>query len=91
MKFAWNEAKARSNAIKHGVTFNEAQTVFDDVLSGTLDDPTHSDEEERFIIIGMTSANRLLFVSFIEREDTIRIISAREATRKERIRYENQP
>jgi len=80
MKFAWSEAKAQSNAIKHSVTFEEATQVFYDTLSGTLDDPIHSDEEERFITIGMTFTNRLLFVSFIERDDTIRIISARQAT-----------
>ena len=65
--------------------------MFDDPLSGTLNDPDHSDDEDRFIIIGMTDANRLLFVSFTEHNETIRIIPLRDATRKERKRYETQP
>ena len=91
MKFAWSEAKAQSNAIKHGVTFEEATQVFYDTLSDTADDPDHSIEDERFVILGMTSAYRLLYISFTEKDDTIRIISARAATRRERKLYENQP
>ena len=91
MDFVWDEAKAKANLSKHGVTFEEAGQVFDDPLSGTLGDPDHSDDEERFILLGMTDANRLLVVSFTERDETIRIISARNATRKERKRYETQP
>ena len=90
MEFEWDETKAQTNFVKHGITFYEAQEIFDDPLSGLLSDPDHSTEEERAVIIGMTDKNRLLFVSFVERDETIRIISAREATRKERKRYENQ-
>ncbi len=83
MEFEWDETKAQTNFVKHGVTFYEAQEIFDDPLSGLLSDPDHSNEEKRSVIIGMTDKNRLLFVSFAERDETIRIISAREATRKE--------
>ena len=91
MEFEWDETKARANASKHRVTFKEAEEVFRDRLSDTADDPDHSDEESRFVILGMTSANRLLYISFTERDDIIRIISAREATQKERKLYEDQP
>ena len=89
MGFEWDEAKARSNVIKHGVTFEEAAQVFYDTLSRTSDDPAHSDDEDRFIMIGMSFRQRLLFVSYTENENQLRIISAREATKQERKLYEN--
>ena len=91
MDFAWDETKAAANATKHRVSFEEAAQVFRDPLSDTSDDPDHSDAEDRFIILGMTLANRLLFVSFTEQGDKIRIISAREATKQERKLYEDEP
>ncbi len=73
---------------KHGVSFDEAATAFSDSLSVTYDDPDHSDEEDRFITIGMTSSGILIMVSHTSRNDRIRIISARKLTRKERKQYE---
>jgi hypothetical protein len=91
MKFEWDRSKAASNREKHGVTFDEASTVFDDPLAYLLNDEDHSAAERREIIIGHSILNRLLFVSFTERvEDVIRIISARLATRLERKDYEKQ-
>ncbi|WP_211232819.1 BrnT family toxin [Desulfatirhabdium butyrativorans] len=88
LKFDWNPKKAQKNIEKHGVSFDEAATVFSDPLSMTYDDPDHSYEENRYIIIGLSSRSELLFVSHSESEDTIRIISARRLTRKERKQYE---
>lgn len=90
MKFEWDESKARSNAVKHDVEFREAQGVFDDPLAAIFDDEGHSDVERREIIIGYSRQYRLLLVSFTEREDAVRIISARLATRKERRTYEER-
>ncbi|MFM6277086.1 MAG: BrnT family toxin, partial [Dolichospermum sp.] len=78
-----------SNWKKHGVSFNEASTVFNDHLSVTFPDPDHSYGEERYVIIGLSSANRILIVPHTDREDRVRIISAREATRNERRFYED--
>src|SRR5437762_8426017 len=86
--FEWDEAKARRNLKKHGVTFAEATSVLGDPLSLTIDDPLHSEQEARFVTIGQSSAGRLLVVVHAEREDHIRIISARVATRRERQSYE---
>lgn len=86
--FAWDPEKARVNEEKHGVSFEEAITVFRDRLSLEAPDPGHSDAEDRFIAIGMSVPRRLLVVVHMERGDTIRIISARPATRRERRRYE---
>jgi len=88
VKFAWDPKKATSNLRKHGVSFHEATTALRDPLSTTGRDPDHSDEEERFIAFGLSSRQRLLVVGFAEREDTIRIITARLATKKERSIYE---
>ncbi|MGH7137895.1 MAG: BrnT family toxin [Pirellulales bacterium] len=88
LEFEWDSRKAQRNRQKHGVSFEEASTVFSDPLSVTIDDPLHSDEEDRFIILGESSRRRLLVVSFTEREARIRIISARVATRRERKDYE---
>jgi uncharacterized protein len=75
---------------KHGVSFDEASTVFSDPLSVTIDDPQHSDDEDRFIILGESHRYRLLVVVFTERRGKIRIISARVATRRERRDYEEE-
>ncbi len=91
MTFDWDEAKAEANLTKHGVAFDEAKTVFGDPFSDAFDDPDHSHDEERLVIIGATRAGKLLFVSFAERGDPIRIISAREATHREKQQHENQP
>lgn len=90
MKFVWDENKAKSNLLKHIVGFEEAQTVFYDFLSITISDPFHSIKEERFITIGMSSKNRLLTIVHTEIDDTIRIISSRLATKKERKKYEEE-
>jgi hypothetical protein len=89
LSFAWDIKKAESNERKHGVTFDEASTVFADPLSLTIHDPLHSKDEERFIIIGGSHINRMLTVVHTERGDNIRIISARKATKKERSYYES--
>ena len=88
MSFAWNALKAAGNLRKHGVSFDEAATVFFDPLSATGDDPDHSFEERRFVTFGMSSSGRLLVVAHAEQGDAIRIITARQATRAERKLYE---
>ena len=88
MKFEWDRTKAASNLRKHGVSFDEAATAFADPLSHVFPDPDHSDNETRFLLIGMSQTIRILVVSHTDRGEAIRIISAREATRKERIFYE---
>jgi len=88
MQFEWDAAKATANLSKHGVSFDEAKTVFDDPLYVDFYDPDHSDEEPRYIIIGKSRRDRLLMVSYTERDDTIRMISARELTPVERKEYE---
>ena len=88
MEFEWNPDKARSNETKHGVSFAEASEVFGDPLSSTAVDPDHSGHEERFVIFGKSKKDRHLVVSFTERGDRIRIISARTMTRRERTAYE---
>ena len=88
MKFTWDPAKAAESLRKHGVDFREAATVFDDRLSTTFPDADHSTGEQRFLIIGMSALGRILVVSHIDTGDTIRIISARAATRRERKFYE---
>jgi uncharacterized protein len=88
-QFEWDDAKAASNFSKHGVTFGEAGTVFDDPLSITYDDPDHSDDEERFLTIGASAAGRVVIVSHTDRGGRIRIISARVASRSERKGYED--
>jgi len=88
MEFEWDESKATSNLKKHGVSFEEAKTVFNNVLAVIFDDEAHSIGEKREIIVGHSQNNRLLLVSFTERPNAIRIISARLTTRKEREDYE---
>jgi len=88
MRFSWDPNKDRLNQRDHGITFQEATTVFGDSLAVTVSDPDHSIGEERFITIGQSSSGRLLVVCHIEQGDTIRIISARRATAHERKDYE---
>lgn len=88
MRFEWDEDKAARNLIKHDVSFEEAATVFGDPLSDTFDDPDHSAEERRFVIIGMSEQSRILVVAHASEEDVIRIISARTPARGEREFYE---
>lgn len=87
MKFEWDSRKAAANARKHGVTFTEACAVFGDPLARIHDDPDHS-SENREIIVGRGSKGVLLLVCFVERSDSIRIISARQTTASERHDYE---
>ena len=89
-EFAWDPAKAAGNLHKLGVSFEEAQTVFDDPLAITFEDEEHSDTEMREFIVGHSNKNRLLLVCFTERRGGIRLISARPVTRLERHDYENQ-
>ena len=88
MQFAWDEKKAATNLAKHGVSFEEAASVFGDPLSDTFDDPDHSAEERRFIIMGMSEKGRMLIVAHTDEDEAIRIISARELTSVERKSYE---
>ena len=88
LEFEWDTAKAELNLKDHGVSFDEATTVFRDTLSITIADPDHSNSEDRFIDIGMSHRGQLLVVSYTERGDRIRIISARPPTRAERKSYE---
>lgn len=89
LRFQWDKHKAEANIKKHGVSFDEASTVFDDPLAYLFDDEEHSADEDREIIIGHSILNRLLLVFFAERaKDLIRIFSARQATWKERRDYE---
>ncbi|MEH1872374.1 BrnT family toxin [Nostoc sp.] len=88
MKFEWDENKAARNLLKHQVSFEEAKTVFDDPLYVEFYDPDHSDDEERYLIIGESSQGRLLIMSYTERVNSTRLISAREVTRSERKIYE---
>ena len=90
MEFEWDKNKAASNLSKHGVSFDEARTAFDDTLYIDFYDPDHSDDEHRYIIIGQSMQNSLLVISYTERGNVIRLISARKATRKERETYEER-
>ncbi|MEH1778774.1 MAG: BrnT family toxin [Nostoc sp.] len=88
MVFDWDEEKARSNLVKHNVSFDEATSVFDDPLFLTFADPEHSLQEQRFIM-GESAKGRLLVVAYTDRAGITRLISARPATRKERKAYES--
>ena len=88
LSFEWDEKKARTNAAKHGVRFEDAATVFADPQTLTIPDPAHSQAEERFIILGKAHTGKLLVVVHTERSDSLRIISARIASRRERKHYE---
>jgi uncharacterized protein len=86
--FEWDRRKDSANRRKHGVGFAEATAVFDDPLSITISDPDHSGDEERYVIIGLSSKRRLLVVVHTNRGARIRLISARTATRHEKRKYE---
>ena len=88
--FEWDPKKADSNARKHGVTFDEASTVFGDPLALLMPDPDHSFHEERYLVLGMSNLQELLIVAFAERPPRTRLISARRATPAERRRYEEE-
>ncbi len=88
MRFAWDEEKALANLAKHGVSFEEAAAVFGDPLSDNFDDPDHSVEERRFLIIGASDRGRMLIVAHTDDGEVVRIISAREPTARERKSYE---
>jgi uncharacterized DUF497 family protein len=88
--FEWDPRKAAQNRRKHGVSFQEAATIFADPLGLTYDDPDHSAWEQRFITVGMSDAGRILIVAHADRNETIRIISARKTTTSERRHYEEE-
>jgi uncharacterized DUF497 family protein len=90
IEFEWNPSKAKSNERKHGVSFEEAQTVFDDENARLIYDPEHSVEEDRFLLLGVSDDFRLLVVSHLYKKSDhlIRIISPRTATKHERKQYE---
>ncbi len=88
MQFEWDKEKAATNLKKHGVSFEKAKTVWDDYFYIDLYDEEHSEEEKRFLIVGESNRNRLLVVSYTERENSVRIINSRELTPKERRDYE---
>ena len=88
--FEWDAAKADNNRRKHGVTFDEASTVFGDPLAILSPDPDHSVKEQRYLVLGMSNRRSLLVVAFAERPPRTRLISARRANRTERRRYEEE-
>ncbi len=88
MKFDWDPRKAALNFVKHRISFEEATTAFRDPHSTTAADPDHSADEDRFIAFGLSSRGRILAVSYTDRKDSIRIISARRATKDEKEIYE---
>ena len=88
MNFEWDPDKAAANLSKHGVSFEEASPAFGDPFSTTIDDPGHSEDEERFVLIGTTHVGRLVVVTHTDRDDAVRLISARLATPRERRTYE---
>jgi uncharacterized DUF497 family protein len=88
VNYEWDAKKAKTSFRKHGVSFEEAATVFLDPLAVTFPDPDHSDEEDREITIGLTTKNRVVFVSHCPRGDRTRVVGARRTTRKERKQYE---
>ena len=91
MRFEWDDNKNRKNFFKHSIWFEEAQTVWADPSSSEFYDPEHSETEDRFIRVGISTSARLLLIVFCERDqDTIRIISARKATKKEKKQHEKR-
>ena len=88
LNFEWDPTKAARNLQKHGVSFQEAETVFGDPLGRITNDPRHSIDEDRFVLLGQSAKPRMLAVMFADRGETIRLISAREATPRERRDYE---
>ena len=92
MKFEWNDAKSKANVKKHGVTFDEAKSVFFEDTALLVDDPDHSDDEDRFLLLGPSGERRILVVvhCYRDRDEVIRIISARPATSRESQTYMSQ-
>ena len=90
MNFEWDQRKAAQNRRKHRVSFQEAATVFGDPWAITYHDPDHSVSEQRFITVGMSSVHRVLIVAHTDRNENIRIISARKTTQRERKDYEEK-
>ena len=88
-QFEWDAKKGRSNVRKHGISFEEAITVFADPLSLNMPDPDHSENEQRYLVLGTSTRGRLLLVAYAERPPRTRIISARRASRPERRNYED--
>ena len=88
VRFEWDPDKAALNLETHGVSFEEASSVFGNPLAVTFFDPDHSDDEDRYLTFGRSQENRLLAVVHTDRESTMRLISAREVSRKERQQYE---
>lgn len=88
--FEWDDEKASRNEAKHGVTFEEAKTVFNDPFALTVSDPDHSDEEERWVDIGLSTEGRLLVVWYTERSEVIRIIGSRKAAKAEERAYAHE-
>jgi len=89
LKFTWDERKSHSNLKKHGISFDEALTVFDDIHARLMPDPDHSEEEERFLLLGLSAGSRILTVvhCYRDEQNVIRIISARKSTKKEQDQY----
>jgi len=90
LRFLWDPRKAAANLRKHDVGFGEATTAFDDPLSVTIVDPDHSTDEQRFLLLGLSNRRRLVVVAHSERGESIRIVSARRANRRERRIYEEE-
>lgn len=90
MNFEWDPVKARNNRRKHRVSFQEAATVFGDPLAVTYSDPDHSLSEQRFVTVGMSSADQVLIVAHADRNENVRIMSARKTTQYERKHYEEK-
>jgi hypothetical protein len=92
LRFEWDDRKNAANRRKHGISFEEAETVFADERALLIDDPDHSEDEDRFILLGLSSALRTLVVChcYRRRSEVIRIISARKANRSERTEYESR-
>ena len=89
MQFEWDTEKARRSFVKHGVSFDEAVTVFSDPLAVTINDPDHSYDEQRFLTTGLSKQSRFIIVAHTDREGRVRIISGREVTASERGQYES--
>jgi len=90
VNFEWDPGKARKNRRKHRISFQEAATVFGDPLAVTYPDPDHSLSEQRFITLGMSSTGRVLMVAHVDRNENVRIVSARRTTQRERKSYEEE-
>lgn len=91
MQFEWDPDKDRDNQAKHGVSFDEASTVFGDPFAWTITDPDHSADENRFLTTGQSNRQRLIIVAHTDRAERVRPISAREVTAAERRVYEEEP